>query len=239
MIPVIRLHRRQGTPVSTIPRAVQMGYSSGRGAERPSSGRGADHQTRDPLGPARGRATCRSGWGRKPLEAGSPPRGQPLGSRSEGGGRGAATWSACLGGPDPKRVLVACDCPIGTGTSVTSVALSEVTYPLEWAGFCPICATAVVFRSHGSWYRDQLVCTGCGSVPRQRALIQVLEMIRPDWRHARTWEVAPAGPASNLLSRQCASYLAPQYWPDVARGSFVDGIRCEDLESIRDSRMVP
>jgi len=100
----------------------------------------------------------------------------------------------------------------------------------EWPGYCSICEGHVVFRSYGSWHRDQLVCTGCGSVPRQRALISVLSIVRPDWRGTRIWELAPAGPASEMLARGSERYIGSHYWPDVSPGTLVDGVRCEDLE---------
>jgi hypothetical protein len=74
------------------------------------------------------------------------------------------------------------------------------------------------------------VCTTCGSVPRQRAIVTVLSLVRPDWPLQRTWELAPAGPASDRLRRECAQYMGSHYWPDVPPGTLVDGVRCEDLE---------
>jgi SAM-dependent methyltransferase len=55
-------------------------------------------------------------------------------------------------------------------------------------------------------------------------------MVRPDWRGSRIWELAPAGPASEKLSRDAASYIGTQYWPDVPPGTVVADVRCEDLE---------
>lgn len=106
----------------------------------------------------------------------------------------------------------------------------EAASPSDWAGECSVCERHVRFRSHGPWHRDELVCLSCGSIPRQRALLTVLSIVRPDWRSMRIWEVAPAGPASDKLRRECPAYMASQYWPDVAPGTFVEGIRCEDLE---------
>ena len=100
----------------------------------------------------------------------------------------------------------------------------------EWDGYCSVCEQRVTFHAYGPWYRDQLVCTSCGSLPRQRALMIVLSMVRPDWRHIRLWDIAPSGPASARLKRECPGYLETHYWPDVAPGTMIDGIRCEDLE---------
>ncbi len=100
----------------------------------------------------------------------------------------------------------------------------------EWSGWCAVCESDVTFREYGPWHRDELVCTTCGSIPRQRAIMTVLSLVRPDWRRERIWELAPAGPASAKLQKECHEYLASQYWPDVPPGALVDGVRCEDLE---------
>ena len=87
-----------------------------------------------------------------------------------------------------------------------------------------------MFTSHGSWHRDHLVCESCGSIPRQRALVSVLSIVRPDWRRLRMWELAPAGPASLKLQRENETYIGSHFWPGVQPGSLVDGVRCEDVE---------
>jgi hypothetical protein len=100
----------------------------------------------------------------------------------------------------------------------------------EWDGYCPVCDGRVTFHAYGPWYRDQLVCTSCGSIPRQRALMLVLSIVRPDWRQARLWDIAPSGPTSARLERECETYLASHYRAGVPPGMIVDGTRNEDLE---------
>jgi len=100
----------------------------------------------------------------------------------------------------------------------------------EWQGYCPVCEQRVTFHAYGPWHRDQLVCTSCGSIPRQRALMLVLSIVRPDWRQARLWDIAPSGPTSARLKRECEAYLASHYRSGIPPGAIVDGIRNEDLE---------
>lgn len=100
----------------------------------------------------------------------------------------------------------------------------------EWPGYCPVCEGEATFRAYGEWYRDQLVCLSCGSIPRQRALIAVLGLVEPDWRANRIWEVAPAGPGSEKLRIECPRYVGSHFWPNVPLGSTIDGVRCENLE---------
>jgi SAM-dependent methyltransferase len=110
------------------------------------------------------------------------------------------------------------------------VVSAEATSRTEWPGICSICDGRVSFQSHGPWHRDELLCSDCGSIPRQRALITVLSIVQPDWRDRRIWEVAPAGPASARLQRECHEYVSSHYWPEVPLGTTVDGVRCEDVE---------
>ncbi len=100
-------------------------------------------------------------------------------------------------------------------------------------GFCPVCAVGTTFVAYGEWLRDHYVCARCGSVPRERALMVVLEAVVPSWRTLRVHESSPGRPASDKLRRECPSYIATHYFPDpdVAPGSVRDGFRCENLEA--------
>ena len=100
----------------------------------------------------------------------------------------------------------------------------------EWPGYCSICERRVIFRAQGTWHRDELVCTTCGSIPRMRALIAVLSIVSPRWRDARIWEVAPAGALSEKLRSESRDYVSSHYWPGVPLGTYVDRVRSEDIE---------
>lgn len=97
-------------------------------------------------------------------------------------------------------------------------------------GFCPICETEIEFRSLGPWHRDQLVCPGCESIPRERALAVVLEREAPDWRSLSIHESSPVSRGiSRKLADACSSYVASQYFPEVASQEFT-GFKNVDLE---------
>jgi SAM-dependent methyltransferase len=98
-------------------------------------------------------------------------------------------------------------------------------------GHCPICERAAVFRVEGPWLRDQFVCTGCGSIPRWRAVVHVLGMFFPDWRKLAVHESSPGGAASDKIARECGGCVQTHYFPGVPGGQSKDGFRCEDLES--------
>ena len=97
-------------------------------------------------------------------------------------------------------------------------------------GRCPICDRRTIFVKEGPWLRDQLLCYRCGSIPRWRALIHMLETRFPDWREQRIHESSPGGPASAKLAQECRQYTPTHFFADVAPGECKDGIRCEDLE---------
>ena len=100
-------------------------------------------------------------------------------------------------------------------------------------GFCPICAAEVRFTATQAWYRDFLHCSGCRSIPRERALALVLERNFPDWRTLAIHESSPAERGiSAKLKRECPGYVATQFFPGAARGAVVQGFRNENLEAL-------
>lgn len=50
----------------------------------------------------------------------------------------------------------------------------------EFPGYCPVCEAGSVFTSDYDWFRDHLICPGCRSVVRERALALALSEIVPD-----------------------------------------------------------
>jgi hypothetical protein len=104
----------------------------------------------------------------------------------------------------------------------------------EWKGFCPICNQRTVFRAQYSWFRDHLLCTRCpyGSVPRERALMLVLQRLRPNWRDLVIHESSPTPRGiSPVLAADCARYVPTQFYPGVEPGTVHRDHRCENLEA--------
>lgn len=101
------------------------------------------------------------------------------------------------------------------------------------AGRCPTCGNEAEFVAREPWLRDALRCSACGSIPRERALMSVIETFLPGWRERVIHESSPAGRgASERLRRECPRYVASQYFPGRRPGSSVEGMRCEDLENL-------
>jgi len=103
----------------------------------------------------------------------------------------------------------------------------------SWRGHCPICEQDTVFEARNPWFRDYLICQTChgGSIPRERALMQVLRELAPGWKAQAIHESSPASRGTSVvLARDCVAYVATQFYPDTPRGAYRDGVRCEDLE---------
>ena len=97
------------------------------------------------------------------------------------------------------------------------------------AGYCSCCRNQTEFVSHDAWLRDFYICTRCGSVPRQRHLQTVLDENFPGWPALVIHE---SSPSNDFLSRLASDYSSSQYFPDVPRGEFRDGVRSEDVEAL-------
>jgi SAM-dependent methyltransferase len=101
------------------------------------------------------------------------------------------------------------------------------------AGVCPICEAPVRFQARQAWFRDFLHCSGCGSIPRERALALALERRFPGWRGFAIHESSPAERGiSAKLARDCPGYVASQFFPGAAPGEMVRGFRNENLEAL-------
>lgn len=106
---------------------------------------------------------------------------------------------------------------------------------LESHGICPICEKSVHFKSTSAWLRDNFICSGCQSIPRERALMQVIKMYYPNYANLSIHESSPCHRGTSpKLKAECIGYSASQYFPDVVRGevSQESGWRCEDLENM-------
>ena len=96
-------------------------------------------------------------------------------------------------------------------------------------GYCHCCRQESVFQMRGEWLRDLYVCLNCSSIPRQRHLQYVLDSYFRNWEEM---DVHESSPSNNFVSRYCKNYTSSQYFQGSEAGSYVDGIRSENLESL-------
>jgi SAM-dependent methyltransferase len=94
-------------------------------------------------------------------------------------------------------------------------------------GDCPVCGRGTDFTASNEWFRDSYVCARCGSAPRQRAVVGVLDVVEPQWRERTIHE---SSPCIDVFARQCRAYSSSYYFEDISTGSARDGRRCENLE---------
>lgn len=108
-------------------------------------------------------------------------------------------------------------------------------YCVDQAGTCPICDREVHFTAKNEWLRDHLFCSGCGSIPRERALMQVIKTYYPNYRELTIHESSPCFRGASLkLKNECRNYSASYFYPDIALGSChpIYGFRCENLQDM-------
>lgn len=104
---------------------------------------------------------------------------------------------------------------------------------LKSAGHCSTCNCEVDFVANCDWLRDHFLCSNCGSIPRERALMQVIDTYFPNWRNAVVHESSPGRRGASIrLANECSQYTPSQFFPDSTPGSYVDGMRCENLEAL-------
>jgi len=100
-------------------------------------------------------------------------------------------------------------------------------------GYCNCCEQNTTFSSENEWLRDFYLCSNCGSIPRERALMFAIEKYIPNWSELVIHESSPATRgASERLKKSARSYIPSQYFPGVNSGEFHHGVRCENLESM-------
>jgi len=98
-------------------------------------------------------------------------------------------------------------------------------------GICPICEKEVIFSSNHEWLRDHYFCSSCKSIPRERALMFVLNNTYKNWKNAVIHESSPGNRGASLkLKSECEKYISSQFFENASLGSNINGIRCENLE---------
>lgn len=100
-------------------------------------------------------------------------------------------------------------------------------------GHCSTCNQEVSFVAKNAWLRDHFLCSKCGSIPRERALMQVIEQFYPNWRDLIIHETSPGNRGASVrLAQECKAYMPSQFFPDQKLGSVHNGMRCENLEAL-------
>jgi SAM-dependent methyltransferase len=100
-------------------------------------------------------------------------------------------------------------------------------------GFCPVCFSEVEFIAIGEWLRDNLYCSICKSLPRERALFHVLRNYFPKWKEYAIHESSPDWRGASLqLRKECSKYKPSHYFTGYRLGDEVNGFANENLEHL-------
>jgi glycosyltransferase involved in cell wall biosynthesis/SAM-dependent methyltransferase len=117
---------------------------------------------------------------------------------------------------------------------LSELVCGEPPLPLhQHIGLCPICEKDVRFTTNHEWLRDHYICSGCGSIPRERAIMHVIGARYPNWRELKLHESSSGNRGASLkLAKECRNYTATQFDPNLPFGSIhpTNGYRSEDLE---------
>ena len=96
-------------------------------------------------------------------------------------------------------------------------------------GYCCICEAVTQFSADGEWLRDRYVCQNCGTIPRARAVVHVLNIVAPDWRQRSIHE---SSPGSHYFSERCQQYSYSFFYEDTPPGEAKFGNPCQNLEKL-------
>ncbi len=121
--------------------------------------------------------------------------------------------------------------PSGAETAVPQpIEAAQTPGPLfENPGYCACCRNQTVFTAHDAWLRDFYLCRNCGSIPRQRHLQTVLDETVSGWHDLTVHE---SSPSNDFIAKWCSDYASSQYFADVPRGEYRDGVRSENVEAL-------
>lgn len=88
----------------------------------------------------------------------------------------------------------------------------------ETKGYCSCCERKTIFITKNYWLRDYYRCIFCGSIPRQRAIVKVLNDEVPDWRLCSIHESSPSGSTFSFFKEQCSQYSYSYWYEDKNNG---------------------
>lgn len=107
-----------------------------------------------------------------------------------------------------------------------------MNYYFENYGHCVCCDKNVKFIATNSWYRDYYICSNCNSIPRERALMYIIEKLYTNYKSLNIHESSPCKRGASLkLEKECKNYIASQYFGEINKGKIINGYRNENLES--------
>lgn len=105
-------------------------------------------------------------------------------------------------------------------------------YIVKNPGYCPCCERYVVFVAGGQWLRDCYLCSHCGCLPRERAIISIIKKVVPNYTELRIHESSPSKRGASLHLKTCPQYSSSQFFAGVPSGKKIRGVLCQDLHNM-------
>jgi SAM-dependent methyltransferase len=95
---------------------------------------------------------------------------------------------------------------------------------------CPLCGPSVLLRLDD----DEIAirCLRCGATPIAMSLAGTLRDVVPDLSAASVFELSARGPLYRFLRRRSRSLVGTQYVEGATPGSFIGGVRVEDVQRL-------
>lgn len=97
------------------------------------------------------------------------------------------------------------------------------------SGDCPVCGEFAEFAVAGGNPREDLICLQCGSVPRQRALADVVGSLGLNLGDCSVHESSPSLCCYFMWERKSRTFTGSYFFPNVAVGTRVGEFTCADL----------
>lgn len=103
-------------------------------------------------------------------------------------------------------------------------------------GYCFCCQKITSFVSTEYWLRDYYICTSCGSVPRQRAIMKVLNDKANNYKDLVIHESSPSGPTFELLKNIAPNYTYSYFYDNIELGEVIhNDVKCtnQNIEKLK------
>ncbi len=108
------------------------------------------------------------------------------------------------------------------------VKLIRITF-----GVCPCCKRHSLFVATNYWLRDYYKCIICRSIPRQRAVMKILQEYRPNYKNLIIHESSPSGATFRQLKKEVKQYSWSYFYEDKDLGRpLTGGGYNENLENL-------
>lgn len=92
----------------------------------------------------------------------------------------------------------------------------------EQIGFCVCCDQNVTFIARHKWLIDHYLCSNCQCIPRERALMKVIQDICPNYADLKIHESSPGNRGASVKLSKCNGYIASHYYPNHSENTVND-----------------